>query len=278
MDIVLLLKALVMSVVEGLTEFLPISSTGHLILTGALIGFHDDKAKLFDVVIQSGAILAVCWEYRRRLALVTLGLPRDPVAQRFAFNVVIAFLPLALLGVLFHDPIKRYLFSPVVVASAFIAGGVLILWAEQHYARRAESSMLQEVEAMSWRDALKIGLVQALALIPGTSRAGASIVGGMVLGLSRKTATEFSFFVGIPTLIGASVYDLYKQWHLLSPADLPHFSVGFVGAFVSAFLCMRWLLRFVQSHTLNGFAWYRIAFGVLILTTDYSGLVDWAQG
>ena len=278
MDIVLLLKALVMSIVEGITEFLPISSTGHLILTGALIGFQDEKAKLFDVVIQSGAILAVCWEYRRRLTLVTLGLPRDPVAQRFALNVVIAFLPLAVLGVLFHDQIKHYLFAPVVVAAAFIAGGVIILWAEQRYARRAEAAMVQQVESMSWRHALNIGLLQALALIPGTSRAGASIIGGMFLGLSRKTATEFSFFVGIPTLIGASVYDLYKQWPLLSSADLPHFSVGFVGAFVSAFICMRWLLRFVQSHTLNGFAWYRIGFGVLILATDYSGLVNWSQG
>lgn len=276
MDIVLLLKALVMSIVEGITEFLPISSTGHLILTGALIGFHDEKAKLFDVVIQSGAILAVCWEYRRRLTLVALGLPRDPVAQRFAINVVIGFLPLAVLGVLFHDQIKQYLFAPVVVAAAFIAGGVIILWAEQRYARRPESAMVQEVEEMSWRHAMSVGLLQALALIPGTSRAGASIVGGMFLGLSRKTATEFSFFVGIPTLIGAGVYDLYKQWHLLSPADLPHFTVGFVGAFISAFLCMRWLLRFVTSHTLNGFAWYRIAFGVLILATDYSGLVDWS--
>ncbi len=275
MDIVLLLKALVMSIVEGVTEFLPISSTGHLILTGALIDFHDEKAKLFDVVIQSGAILAVCWEYRRRLALVALGLPRDPVAQRFALNVVIGFLPLAVLGVLFHGQIKQYLFAPVVVAAAFIIGGVLILWAEQRYARRAEAAMVQEVEGMSWRHALAVGLIQALALIPGTSRAGASIIGGMVLGLSRRTATEYSFFVGIPTLIGASVYDLYKQGHLLSMADLPHFTVGFVGAFISAFLCMRWLLRFVTSHTLNGFAWYRIAFGVLILATDYSGLVNW---
>ncbi len=278
MDILLMLKALVMAVVEGLTEFLPISSTGHLILTGALIGFHDDKAKLFDVVIQAGAILAVCWEYRRRLLLVTLGLPNDRVAQRFALNVVIAFLPLAVLGVLFHSQIKQFLFAPVPVAAAFIVGGILILWVEQLYARRDESAMVREMEAMSWRHALKIGLIQALALIPGTSRAGASIVGGMALGLSRRTATEFSFFVGIPTLIGAAVYDLYKQGHLLTMADLPHFSVGFVGAFVSAFLCMRWLLRFVERHTLNGFAWYRIAFGALVLVTDYSGLVDWYQG
>lgn len=277
MDILLLLKALLMSVVEGVTEFLPISSTGHLILTGTLIGFHDDKAKLFEVVIQSGAILAVCWEYRRRLLLLTLGLPRDRTAQLFALNVVIAFLPLAVLGVMFHEQIKQFLFAPVPVASAFIVGGILILVVEQRYARRDDTTLVQTMEAMSWRDALKVGLIQALALIPGTSRAGASIIGGMALGLSRKTATEFSFFVGIPTLLGAATYDLYKQGNLLSMADLPLFSVGFVGAFISAFLCMRWLLRFVERHTFNGFAWYRIAFGVLILTTDYSGLVNWYQ-
>jgi undecaprenyl-diphosphatase len=275
MDILLMWKALVMAVVEGITEFLPISSTGHLILTGSLIGFHDDKAKLFDVVIQAGAILAVCWEYRRRLLLLTLGLPKNRSAQLLALNIIIAFLPLAVLGVLFHEQIKHYLFAPVPVASAFIVGGILILWVEQRYQRFGEASKVRQVDDLGWRDALKVGLIQALALIPGTSRAGASIIGGMALGLSRKTATEFSFFVGIPTLLGAAVYDLYKERHLLTMADLPHLSVGFVGAFISAFLCMRWLLRFVERHTFNGFAWYRIAFGALILVTDYSGLVNW---
>lgn len=277
MDIVLLLKAVVMGIVEGITEFLPISSTGHLILAGTLLDFHDDKAKLFDIFIQSGAILAVCWEYRHRLTLVCLGLPRNRAAQSFAVNVTIAFLPLAALGVLFHDAIKTYLFAPVPVASAFIVGGILIFWIEQRYKAQGAPAK-QDMDDITWRDAVKLGLIQALALIPGTSRSAASIVGGMWLGLSRKASTEFSFFLAIPTLVGASVYAMYKEWHLLSLADLPLFGIGFFAAFASAFVCMRWLLRFVSRHDLNGFAWYRIGFGALILVTDYSGLVNWYQG
>lgn len=272
MDLILFLKALCLGVVEGLTEFLPISSTGHLILVGDLLDFNDDKGKLFTIVIQSGAILAVCWEYRVRLWHVVQGLGRkEASAQRFTANLLVAFLPAAVLGLLFSSVIKEYLFHPVPVATAFIVGGFLILWAE----RREHVIRIQEVEEMDWRDALKVGLAQSLALIPGTSRSGATIIGGLFFGMSRRAATEFSFFLAIPTLIAATFYDLYKHRDLLDAGDLGMFAVGFVASFISAFVAVRGLLRYISRHDFTAFAWYRIIFGCIVLITAYSGLVDW---
>jgi undecaprenyl-diphosphatase len=268
----LLLKALILGIVEGLTEFLPISSTGHLIIAGQLLGFNDDKAKVFDIAIQLAAILAVVWVYRERLGHVAASMTREATSRRFAFNLVVAFMPSAVLGLLFVKQIKQYLFNPIVVASAFIVGGVLILWAE----RRQHVVRVQTVEEMDWRDALKVGFAQALAMIPGTSRSGATIIGGLFFGLSRKAATEFSFFLAIPTMFAATLYDVYKHRDLFSAADLPLFAVGGAASFVSAFLCVRWLLRFISSHDFTPFAWYRIVFGLAVLVTAYSGLIDWS--
>lgn len=276
MDMIILLKALIMGVVEGLTEFLPISSTGHLILAGSLLNFTGDKIKTFEIVIQAGAIFAVCWEYRARIASVIGGLGNDPAAQRFAVNVVVAFFPAALLGLLFSKKIKQYLFAPVPVALAFIVGGLIILWAEARQRANKGQARVEVVDQMSLLDAVKVGAAQALALIPGTSRSGATIIGGMLFGLSRKAATEFSFFLAIPTLLGATVYSLYKERGLLSMADVPMFGVGGLAAFVSAFFCVRWLLRYISSHDFSIFAWYRIAFGILVLLTDYLALVQWS--
>ena len=272
MDIVLLAKAAVMGVVEGLTEFLPISSTGHLILAGALLGFDDEKAKVFDIAIQTGAIFAVIIVYWQKIRATLVALPTERQAQQFAGNVVIAFLPAVVLGLLFGTAIKAYLFTPYVVASTFIIGGLVILWAEK---RPHETVRFHEVEAMDWKIALKVGLVQCLAMIPGTSRSGASIIGGMLLGLSRRAATDFSFYLAIPTLVGAGAYSLYKERALLTMADLPMFLVGLLFSFLSAWLCVRWLLRYISSHSFTPFAWYRIAFGLLVLLTSGTGLVDW---
>ena len=274
MDIPLLLKALILGVVEGLTEFLPVSSTGHLILAGDLLGFNDERGKLFEIVIQCGAILAVCWEYRVRLLSVLAGLTTERAAQRFVLNIAIAFMPLAVLGLAFGKVIKAHLFQPVPVALAFIVGGFIILWAE----RRKHEITVQTVDDMGWRDALKLGFAQALALIPGTSRSGATIIGGLFFGLSRKASTEFSFFLAIPTLFAASAYQLYKERALLSVDDLGMWAVGFASAFVSAFLCVRWLLRYIASHDFTIFAWYRIAFGVVVLLTAWTGAVNWTAG
>ena len=271
MDALLLLKALILGIVEGLTEFLPISSTGHLILAGDLLGFNDARGKLFEIVIQSGAILAVCWEYRAKIASVLLGLPRDRAAQRFAINIAVAFLPLAVLGLLFKKAIEAHLFKPVPVALAFIVGALFILWAE----RRTHRVRVDSVDDLTITDALKLGLAQTLALIPGTSRSGATIIGGLFFGLSRRAAAEFSFFLAIPTLIGATVYQLYKERALLSFDDLGLWVVGFVSAFASAFLCVRWLLRFISSHDFIPFAWYRIAFGIVVLLTWQFDLISW---
>lgn len=271
MDLALIAKALVLGVVEGLTEFLPISSTGHLILAGDLLEFNDEKAKVFQIVIQCGAILAVVWEYRARLWEVVARLPRDRAAQRFALNLLIAFLPLAILGLAFGSAIKAALFTPVPVAIAFIVGGLIILWAE----RRQHRVTVETVEDMRWSDALKIGLAQAMALIPGTSRAGATIIGGLFFGLSRKASTEFSFFLAVPVLFAASAYELVRHRALLSADDLGIFGAGFAAAFISAFLCVRWLLRYISRHDFTVFAWYRIAFGAIVLLTAYTGLVDW---
>lgn len=277
MDTLLLLKAALMGIVEGLTEFLPISSTGHLILAGTLLDMHDDKGKVFDIAIQTGAIFAVILVYWQRLRDTVVQLPSQPQAQRFAANVAIAFFPAVLLGLLFGKAIKANLFTPSVVASTFIIGGLIILWAERRQARSETAPRILSVDQMSGLDALKVGLVQCLALVPGTSRSGATIIGGMFLGLSRQVATEFSFYLAIPTLIGAGVYSLYKERALLSLADLPQFGVGLLFAFISAWLCIRWLLRFVASHSFTGFAWYRIAFGLLILLTAQQGWVVWAD-
>ncbi len=273
MDISLLIKAAIMGVVEGLTEFLPISSTGHLILAGALLGFDDDKAKVFDIAIQTGAIFAVILVYWQKLRETLLALPSSQQAQRFAFNVLIGFLPAAVLGLLLGKAIKANLFTPTVVATTFILGGFIILWAER---RPASKVRIQTVDDMRGRDALKVGLVQCLAMIPGTSRSGATIIGGMLLGLSRRAATDFSFFLAIPTLIGAGAYSLYKERALLSVADLPMFAVGLVFAFGSAWLCIRWLLRYVATHSFVPFAWYRIIFGAVVLITAQMGWVRWA--
>ena len=271
MDALLLLKVLILGIVEGLTEFLPISSTGHLILVGDLLDFNDERGKLFSIVIQSGAILAVVWEYRERVLAVARGFGRDRAANRFVLNLFIAFLPLAILGLLFKDAIEAHLFKPLPVAAAFIVGALLILWAE----RRDHVVRVNTVDEMSALDALKLGFAQALALIPGTSRSGATIIGGLLFGLSRRAATEFSFFLAIPTLIVATVYKLYKERALLSVDDLSMWAVGFVASFVSAFFCVRWLLRFISTHDFTPFAWYRIFFGIVVLVTWQFDLVAW---
>jgi len=280
-DIALLGKAAVMGVVEGLTEFLPISSTGHLILAGALLGFDDDKAKVFDIAIQTGAIFAVVLVYWQKIRDTVLALPTQVRAQSFALNVLIAFLPAVVLGLLFGNVIKAHLFTPEVVATTFILGGFVILWAERRQSQAQDVatgtfSRISYVDDMGPMDALKVGLVQCLAMVPGTSRSGATIIGGMLLGLSRKAATDFSFFLAIPTLIGAGMYSLYKERALLSLDDIPLFSVGLVFSFISAWACVRWLLRFVSTHSFVGFAYYRIAFGGVVLATAWSGLVTWA--
>ncbi|WP_420476039.1 undecaprenyl-diphosphate phosphatase [Noviherbaspirillum sp. ST9] len=276
MDVTLALKALIMGIVEGLTEFLPISSTGHLILTASLLDFTGEKVKVFEIAIQAGAMLAVCWEYRVRIANVLSGLFSDAKAQRFATNVIIAFIPAATLGFLFNKAITAKLFAPVPVALAFILGGIVILWVERRN-KNAAKARVESVDDMTALDALKVGFAQAFALIPGTSRSGATIIGGMLFGLSRKAATEFSFFLAIPTLFGATIYSVYKQRELLSAADLPWFSVGAAASFVSAFLCVRWLLRYISTHDFAIFAWYRIVFGIVVLATAYAGLVEWVH-
>jgi len=260
-----LLHALLLGIVEGLTEFLPVSSTGHLILVGDLIGFNDAKAKVFEIVIQTGAMLAIVWEYRARFLRIDWQLYR---------NLAIAFMPAALIGLAFEHAIKAALFRAVPVALAFIAGALVILWAE----RRDHPVRVARVDQMTWLDALKVGFAQAFALIPGTSRSGATIIGGMLFGLSRPAATEFSFFLAVPTLVAAGGYDFIKHRALFSSADLGLFSVGLVAAFVAAIACVRWLIRYVASHDFKPFAWYRIAFGVVVLVTAYAGIVDWSAG
>jgi len=272
-DIVLLAKAAVMGVVEGLTEFLPISSTGHLILAGALLGFDDEKAKVFDIAIQTGAILAVIIVYWQKIRATLADLPTQRQAQQFSLNVLIAFFPAVILGLLFGKAIQAHLFTPAVVASTFILGGFVILWAEK---RPPSAVRVHGVDEMTWKDALKVGLVQCLAMIPGTSRSGATIIGGMLLGLSRRAATDFSFYLAIPTLVGAGAYSLYKERALLTVADLPVFTIGLIFSFASAWMCVRWLLRYISTHSFTPFAWYRIAFGIVVLATAWSGFVEWA--
>ena len=271
MDAALALKAFILGVVEGLTEFLPVSSTGHLIIVGGLLDFHDEKGKVFELVIQTGAMLAVCWEFRARFLGVLTGLASQAPAQRFVLNLIAAFVPAAVLGLAFGSFITGHLFHAVPVAIALIVGGVIILWAEG----RDRPARIDDVDVMTWKDALKIGFAQSFALFPGVSRSGATIIGGMLFGLSRRAATEFSFFLAVPTLIAAGLYDLYKNRALLSTDDLGLFGIGTVTAFVSAFACIRWLMRYVASHDFRPFAWYRIGFGLFILISSWAGWVRW---
>jgi len=271
-----LLIAAILGIVEGVTEFLPVSSTGHLIVAGSLLDYTGEKAKLFEIVIQAGAILAVCWEYRAKLFAVAAGIFRDRSAQRFVLNLFVAFLPAAILGLAFGSAIKANLFAPVPVAAAFIAGAFVIFWAEWRTRRNPGAVRIDRIDDMRWPDALKVGIAQAFALIPGTSRSGATIIGGMLFGLSRTAATEFSFFLAIPTLFAATGYEFVRNRHLLAGGDLSMVGVGFVTAFVSAFFVVRGLLRYVAHHDFVPFAWYRIAFGLFILGTGYTGLVQWS--
>ena len=277
MDTVLLIKVIIMGIVEGLTEFLPISSTGHLILAGSLLNFTGEKVKVFEIVIQAGAMLAVCWEYRHRIIDVIRNFASDIAARRFVANLLVAFLPAVILGLMFGKLIKAHLFAPVPVALAFIIGAFVILIVERRNRLNEDSLRIHSVDEMTMLDAFKVGCAQCFALIPGTSRSGASIIGGMAFGLSRQAATEFSFFLAIPTLFGATIYSLYKERALLSVADLPMFGVGALAAFISAFFCVRWLLRYISSHDFMIFVWYRIVFGVLILISAATGWVVWAE-
>ena len=278
-----MIKAAIMGIVEGLTEFLPVSSTGHLILAGSLLNFTGETVKVFEIAIQTGAMFAVVWQYRERLARTVTGIGHDAVAQRFALNLLVAFIPAVVLGLSFGSIVKAHLFKPVPVALAFVIGGLVILWVERrHHAKYGEHDLegttharVETVDDMNTLDALKVGLVQCMALVPGTSRSGATIIGAMIFGFSRKAATEFSFYLGIPTLMGAGAYSVWKQRELLHAADLPMFAVGLVFAFASALLCIRWLIRYVSTHDFSAFAWYRIVFGGLVLLTASTGWLDW---
>ena len=271
------IQAIIIAIIEGITEFLPISSTGHLILAGSLLGFNDDKAKVFEIAIQTGAILAVILVYWKKIQHSVVSLSSEPSSRRFLLNVLIAFVPAVVFGLLFGKVIKAHLFTPQVVAGAFIVGGFIILWAERRHIRNPQLARVENVDAMTPADALKVGLVQCMAMIPGTSRSGATIIGGMLLGLSRQTATDFSFFLAIPTLICAGAYSLYKERELLSLADIPMFAVGLVVSFISAWLCIRWLLRFIANHNFIGFGYYRIGFGLVVLLTAWTSIVTWAE-
>ena len=285
MEFLIIIKAAILGVVEGLTEFLPISSTGHLIVASSLLNFTGEKVATFEIAIQTGAMFAVIWEYRAKLSATVAGILRERTAQRFAINVAIAFAPAVVFGLALGSLIKAQLFHPVPVALAFIIGGLIILWVERRHHRAfgerdlqgARVSRVESVDDMSPLDALKVGLVQCAALIPGTSRSGATIIGGMLFGLSRKAATEFSFYLAIPTLIGAGIYSMWKQRGLFVDADIPVFAVGLIFAFGSALICIRWLIRYLSTHDFTVFAWYRIAFGGIILLTAYLGWVDWAR-
>jgi undecaprenyl-diphosphatase len=270
-ELPLLLKALILGIVEGLTEFLPISSTGHLIIAGSLLDYTNDQSKVFEIVIQFAAILAVCWLYRARLLGVIRDMWTAGPAQRFALNILIAFMPAAVLGFLLHSLIKAHLFNPISVACALIVGGFVILWVE----KRDLPVRFASVEDITWQEALKVGFAQAIAMFPGVSRAGATIMGGVFFGLSRQAATELSFFLAIPTMLAATVLDVYKARNILSLEDVPVFAVGFVASFVFAMLAIKGLLRFISHHNFNAFAWYRIVFGLIVLATAYTGLVDW---
>jgi undecaprenyl-diphosphatase len=273
MDLWTAAQALILGVVEGLTEFLPVSSTGHQIIVADLINFGGERAMAFNIIIQLGAILAVVWEFRRKIIDVVIGLPKQAEAQRFTVNLIIGVLPAIVLGVLFADLIHKYLFNPITVATALVVGGVIMLWAE----RRQHVVRAETVDEMTWVDALKVGCAQCLAMIPGTSRSGATIIGGLLFGLSRKAATEFSFFLAMPTMVGAAVYSAYKYRTLFQHDDLPVIAIGFVTSFIFAMIAVRALLKFISTHTYAVFAWYRIAFGLVILATWQFGWIDWSS-
>ena len=272
MDLWTAAQALILGVVEGLTEFLPISSTGHQIIVADLLDFGGERAMAFNIIIQLGAILAVVWVFRRKILDVVTGLPTQRNAQRFTLNLLIAFLPAVVLGVIFANLIHHYLFNPITVATALVVGGIVMLWAE----RRQHEVHAETVDDITWKDALKVGFAQCLAMIPGTSRSGSTIIGGLLFGLSRKAATEFSFFLAMPTMVGAAVYSGYKYRDLFQPADLPVFAIGFVTSFIFAMIAVKGLLKFIASHSYAAFAWYRIAFGLLILATWQFGWIDWS--
>ncbi|TWH71329.1 undecaprenyl-diphosphatase [Azomonas agilis] len=272
MDFWVAMQALILGIVEGLTEFLPVSSTGHQIIVADLLDFAGDRAYAFNIIIQLGAILALMWEYRGKIFSITQGLPKDPQARHFALNILIAFCPAVVLGLLFADLIHQYLFNPITVATALVVGGLIMLWAE----RRPHSIRAESVDEVHWSLALKIGLAQCLALIPGTSRSGSTIIGGLVFGLSRKAATEFSFFLAMPTMLGAAVYSGYKYRSLFQLSDIPVFALGLIASFVFAMIAVRALLHFISRHSYALFAWYRIAFGILILVTWQLGMIDWS--
>jgi len=271
MDLWTAVQALILGIVEGMTEFLPISSTGHQIIVADLLNFGGERAMAFNIIIQLGAILAVVWEFRRKIIDVVVGLPTQPQARRFTVNLIIAVLPAVVLGVIFADMIHEYLFNPITVATALVIGGVIMLWAE----RRQHVIRTETVDEMNWKDAVKIGFAQCLAMIPGTSRSGSTIIGGLLFGLSRKAATEFSFFLAMPTMVGAAVYSGYKYRDLFQPDDLPVFAIGFVTSFIFAMIAVRGLLKFISNHSYALFAWYRIGFGLLILATWQFGWIDW---
>ncbi|MFV0456551.1 MAG: undecaprenyl-diphosphate phosphatase [Pseudomonas sp.] len=272
MDLWIAFQALILGVVEGITEFLPVSSTGHQIIVADLIGFGGERALAFNIIIQLGAILAVVWEYRRKIIDIVVGLPKEQQAQKFTVNLLVAFMPAVVLGVAFADLIHEYLFNPITVATALVIGGVVMLWAE----KRQHRIQAETVDDMHWTHALKVGFAQCLALVPGTSRSGATIIGGLLFGLSRKAATEFSFFLAMPTMVGAAVYSGYKYRELFQPDDFMVFAIGFVTSFVFAMLAVRALLKFIGNHSYAAFAWYRIAFGIIILATWQFGVIDWS--
>ncbi|MCL1825933.1 MAG: undecaprenyl-diphosphate phosphatase [Betaproteobacteria bacterium] len=276
MDIHAFITALVLGIVQGLTEFLPVSSTGHLIIAGDLLGSHDEIGKVFDVVIQLASIFAVCWVFRTKIAEVTVGVlhrPRNRLSMRFVLMIILAFLPACILGLAFHKTIKQVLFNPLVVAGALIVGGIIIFIVERFLRNHPHQTSIDDMTAST---AVKIGFAQALAMIPGTSRSGATIIGGVIFGLSRKAATEFSFFLAIPTMVGATVLDVYKSWHLFNVGHIPFFAVGFIASFVSSMWAVRFLLRYISTHTFIPFAYYRIIFGLVVLATWYFGVVDWS--
>lgn len=275
MDWILYLKAVILGIVEGLTEFLPVSSTGHLIVFGSLLDYTGQEADTFYIAIQAGAIVAVCWYYRERIVRICKGLFTEPAQQKLAWNTIIAFLPAAVIGVMVAKYIKEWLFNPVSVATALVIGGIIILIVERYQDKKSYIPRVATMDDMSWKDALKVGFLQCLAMIPGTSRSGATIIGGLVIGLSRTAATEFSFFLAIPTIFGATVYELWQSRDFLSADSLPVISIGFVVSFFSALIVVRWLLHYVARHDFSAFGWYRIFFGGVILVTWMTGLVKW---
>ena len=282
-DILYQFKAFVLGIVEGLTEFLPISSTGHLIIAGDLLNFQGPEVNTFSIAIQAGAIFAVCWFYRVRLVKVITGFWKPSKERQLVINLIVAFLPAAILGVLFADLIESFLFNPITVAIALVLGGLIIFWVENRNSKLNIQPRVHEMDDMSARDAFYVGCMQCIAMIPGTSRSGATIIGGLVLGLSRRAATEFSFFLAIPTIFGATIYSLAKiflkvstqQTFIWTTNMTVGFTVGFVVSFLSALIVVKWLLRYVSSNDFKAFGWYRIIFGLVILVTHYTGIVAW---